>query len=169
MTHGGLLGSSEAAYCGVPTVSTPFYGDQFLNSAAMEERGMGVVLRYQDINKEAIFLALRKALDQKTKESAKQVSYSYRNRPMTPKESVVFWSEYVINTKGKLLRPHSGDAHYFVYTMLDIHLFLLFVVIAIFSSWIYLVKKFILKSNRAKDKVDKLTTHRGASVEKKFK
>lgn len=87
MTHGGLLGSSEAAYCGVPTVSTPFYGDQFLNSAAMEERGMGVVLPYKDMNKETIFLALRKALDQKTKESAKKVSYSYKNRPMSPKES----------------------------------------------------------------------------------
>lgn len=28
ITHGGLLGSSEAAHCGVPTIVTPMYGDQ---------------------------------------------------------------------------------------------------------------------------------------------
>lgn len=28
VTHGGLLGSSEAAHCGVPVIVTPMYGDQ---------------------------------------------------------------------------------------------------------------------------------------------
>lgn len=28
LTHGGLLGSSEAAYCGTPVVATPMFGDQ---------------------------------------------------------------------------------------------------------------------------------------------
>lgn len=130
---------------------------------------MGVVLRYQDMNKDSIFLALRKALDQKTRDNAQQVSFSYKNRPMSPKESAVYWSEYVINTKGgKLLRPHSGDAHYFIYSMLDIHLFLLFTIIAILSSWVWLVKRFICRVEVAKDKVvDKFTT-RGASMEKKY-
>lgn len=31
VTHGGLLGSSEAAYCGVPVVATPMYGDQVIS------------------------------------------------------------------------------------------------------------------------------------------
>lgn len=28
VTHAGLMGSSEAAYCGVPVVATPMFGDQ---------------------------------------------------------------------------------------------------------------------------------------------
>jgi len=28
MSHGGLLGSSEAAYCGTPVVTTPMFFDQ---------------------------------------------------------------------------------------------------------------------------------------------
>lgn len=85
--HGGLLGSSETAYCGVPTITTPFYGDQFLNSAALENRGMGVVLKFKDISRETVFAALRKALDSKFKASAKKVSYSYTHRPMSPSEA----------------------------------------------------------------------------------
>lgn len=63
MTHGGLLGSSEAAYCGVPTVVTPMYGDQFLNGAAMVSRGFGNILGYDDITKENVYNALKKALE----------------------------------------------------------------------------------------------------------
>lgn len=31
LTHAGLMGSSEAAYCGVPVVATPMFGDQVNN------------------------------------------------------------------------------------------------------------------------------------------
>lgn len=65
MTHGGLMGTSEAAYCGVPTVVTPIYGDQFLNANAMKHREMGVVLKFDDINENSVFRALRTVLDKK--------------------------------------------------------------------------------------------------------
>lgn len=147
MTHGGLLGSSEAAYCGVPVVSTPFYGDQFMNSAAMVERGMGVILKYQNIEKDAVFLSLRKALEMKTRKNAKRVSYSYTHRPMKPKDAAVYWAEYVIATKGaELTRPHSGDAHWLVYSVLDIYLFIFFVICFVSASWIWLWRKVFVKS-----------------------
>lgn len=63
MTHAGLMGSSEAAYCGVPVVATPMYGDQFLNAAAMKQRGMGVILHYEDINENNVIKAVKKALE----------------------------------------------------------------------------------------------------------
>lgn len=65
MTHAGLMGSSEAAYCGVPTVTTPMYGDQFLNAAALVQRGMGVLLNYEDIGENSVMRALKRALDPK--------------------------------------------------------------------------------------------------------
>jgi glucuronosyltransferase len=167
MTHGGLLGSSEAAFCGVPVVSTPFYGDQFLNSAAMENRGMGVILKYQDINKDSVFNALRKALDRKMRLNAKKVAYSYTHRPMKPRESAVYWSEYVIATKGAhLTRPYAGDAHWIVYSGLDIYLFVLAVLCTIFGSWIYFMKKLFKKPVPEPKRV---LNSRGASMERKIK
>lgn len=142
MTHGGLMGSSEAAYCGVPVVATPFYGDQFLNVAALENRGMGVILKYKDINEQNVNHALRRVLDAKFKQNAKKVQYSYKHRPMTPTESAVFWSEYVIATGGaELVKPHNVYANWFAYSGLDIFLTGVVVILLIIASWIYLVRK----------------------------
>lgn len=65
LTHGGLMGSSEAAYCGVPVVVTPMYGDQFLNAAALVHRGMGTLLPYEEIKESTVYKAIKKALDPK--------------------------------------------------------------------------------------------------------
>lgn len=62
MTHAGLMGSSEAAYCGVPVVSTPMYGDQFLNAAAMKQRGMGTILHFEDITENTVIRSIKKVL-----------------------------------------------------------------------------------------------------------
>jgi len=168
MTHGGLLGSSEAAYCGVPVVSTPFYGDQFLNSAALQSRGMAVILPYKDINKDSVFIALRKALDPKLKKNAKKVAYSYTHRPMTPVETAVYWTEYVIATGGaELVQPHAVHAHWLIYTGLDIILFVLAVLLVTIASWIYLLKK--LCKSKAPQPPKGNNHSRAASIEKKFK
>lgn len=65
MTHAGLMGSSEAAYCGVSVVATPMYGDQFLNAAAMVHRGMGTILHYEDISEKTVIKAIHIALEKK--------------------------------------------------------------------------------------------------------
>ncbi|KFB39733.1 AGAP007920-PA-like protein [Anopheles sinensis] len=49
VSHGGLLGISEAVHCGVPVVVMPIYGDQFLNAAALVNRGAGVQMAYENI------------------------------------------------------------------------------------------------------------------------
>lgn len=65
MTHGGLLGASEATYCGVPMMLTPIYGDQFVNSAAIVNRRTGVVVNYKDLQVENIVAALNTLLTQR--------------------------------------------------------------------------------------------------------
>lgn len=162
------MGTSEAAYCGVPVISTPFYGDQFLNSAAAEKRGMGVVLKYQDINKDSVFYALRKTLEPAMKENARKVSYSFSHRPMTPKEAAVYWAEYVIATGGaELVKPHTVDAHWLVYSSLDIYLFLLAVIGATIANWIYFLRKIFKKS--VDKSINPPLSHRGVSIDRKTK
>jgi glucuronosyltransferase len=65
MAHGGLLGITEATYCGVPTIVMPFYGDQFLNAAAAEQRGLAIIQNYHDLNEENLRAAFEKVTSKK--------------------------------------------------------------------------------------------------------
>lgn len=154
MTHGGLLGSLEAVYCGVPVVSTPFYGDQFLNSAALEDRGMGVVVNYVDLNEHTVHHALRRVLDIKFRQNARKVQYSFKHRPLPPKEAAVYWSEYVIATKGaELVKPYTVHANWLVYSGADIFLFVSVSIITFIATLVYFIKKLFKNGNKNTDKV----------------
>jgi glucuronosyltransferase len=61
-SHGGMMGTSEGVYCQKPTIFTPIYGDQYLNSAAVEHRGMGTVLHYNQLTRDNIIQAVQKVL-----------------------------------------------------------------------------------------------------------
>lgn len=63
MSHGGMMGTSEGVYCQKPTIVTPIFGDQYLNAAALEHRGMGIVLHYNQLTKDRIVEAVRRALE----------------------------------------------------------------------------------------------------------
>lgn len=63
MAHGGLLGASEAAYCGVPMLVTPIYGDQFLNSVKIQQRKLGVIVEYKDLTTVNIVKGLKTILE----------------------------------------------------------------------------------------------------------
>lgn len=63
MSHGGLMGTSEGVYCQKPTIVTPIYGDQFLNAAALEHRGMGLVLHYNQLTEDKIVDAIHRILN----------------------------------------------------------------------------------------------------------
>lgn len=62
MSHGGLMGMSEGVYCQTPTIVTPIYGDQYLNAAALEQRGMAIVLHYNELTRHNIVNAVEKIL-----------------------------------------------------------------------------------------------------------
>lgn len=62
MSHGGLLGTSEGVFCEKPTIVTPIYGDQYLNGAALEHRGSGIVLHYNQLTKDKIVDAVQRIL-----------------------------------------------------------------------------------------------------------
>jgi len=63
LTHGGLMGTMEAVYSGVPMVGIPLFGDQFHNVKNYEDEGILVRLDYTSITKEKVLKALREVLE----------------------------------------------------------------------------------------------------------
>lgn len=140
-THGGLGGSSEAALCGVPVVSTPIYGDQFLNSAAFENRGAGMVLPYEEITTERVVEALNFALLPSTAESVKRISYSYNHRPMSQVDTAVYWIEHTIATGGdSLMKSSAPSTPWYIYYGLDVYAVILSSLFLLISSWVWLLR-----------------------------
>lgn len=136
-------------------VLTPMYGDQFHNAAAAVSRGMGFIVDYEDITEETVKKAISMALTTEAMQSAKKVSYSYRNRPKSPLETAIWWVEYVAATRGApLLKSHSTDLPVFTYYSFDIYIVILFVLLVIFSFWLCILritcKKFFGRTNKLK-------------------
>lgn len=63
ISHGGLLGTTEAVHCGVPALVMPQYGDQHANAKALEASGGGVVLDFNNLSEENVYNALKTILE----------------------------------------------------------------------------------------------------------
>lgn len=55
ISHGGLLGTTEAVYEGVPILSMPIFGDQMTNIQAVVDKGTAEMMYYGDLNEEEIY------------------------------------------------------------------------------------------------------------------
>lgn len=153
ITHGGLLGTSEALVEGVPVLGLPIFGDQKMNMAKAVTREYGQAVYFNDITEEKLDNALNELLNNpKYLENAKVMSNRFNDRPMTPQESVVFWTEYAHRHGGAPhLKAASLDMNFIEFRSLDVYAVLLLV--ALVNFYIdYLVLKWILRKLFGKSK-----------------
>lgn len=146
ITHGGLLGSSEAIYHGVPIVGIPIFGDQKMNMARAERAGYGLTVSYSNLTEESLSWAVNEILNySKYAENAKVISKRYRDQPKRPLDTAIYWVEYVARHKGATHMHCAGqDLSPLEYHNLDI--FLLIIAFDIFV--IILIRIFCSKSSK---------------------
>ncbi|XP_070498295.1 UDP-glycosyltransferase UGT5-like [Chironomus tepperi] len=128
ISHCGLGSVVESKYHGVPILCLPMFGDQMMNADACVEEGWGVKMELKSL-KEIEFLKKINELIQNETYSSKAKSFSrlYHDRPLSPKETAVYWTEYVINHRGaKHLQYKAIHQNYWQRNSLDVIGFLLF-------------------------------------------
>lgn len=165
ITHGGILGTSEANYHGVPVVGIPVFGDQDLNMARAQNIGYGLTVKYKNLTENALTWALTDILnDKKYKEKAKEISARYRDQPMTPLETATYWVEYVARHKGAaFMKSPAQDLCFFSYHLLDVYLFL---VASVVGFW-YLLKFMFCRSSSKGQKESHQSKKKQAEQKKK--
>ncbi|KAH8295286.1 hypothetical protein KR018_009593, partial [Drosophila ironensis] len=133
INHAGKGGITEAQYYGKPMLSLPVFGDQPGNAATMVKKGFGLTLSLLTLEEQPFREAIQEILTN-PQYADKVASFStlYRDRPITARESLIYWAEYVIR--------HHGAAHlqsplvhmgYIAANNFDVYALLLFVFVAI--------------------------------------
>lgn len=147
ISHGGLIGTQEAIFHGVPIIGMPVYADQYNNLLQVENLGFGRILQYNDINEQSLQNHLDEFLrDDTYKIKAVELSERFRDRPMSALDSAMFWIEYVIRHKGaKHMKSPAIELSWIAYSMLDVFAFIL-VGILLIAFVLYKVVKFLNRS-----------------------
>ncbi|XP_052756579.1 UDP-glycosyltransferase UGT5-like, partial [Galleria mellonella] len=104
ITHGGLLSTTEAVHFGKPMIGIPVFADQFINVDRMTKKGFAkkvdLTFNVAEDLKETIIDILK---DPSYAKRAKELSFIYHDRPVSPGKELVHWAEHVVRTRGA---PH---------------------------------------------------------------
>lgn len=122
ITHGGMSSCFEMISAGVPIVGIPMFADQKLNIKNIVRKGAGVMLDFDNINNDTLRNALEQVLyDPRYREAAKALSERFLDRPLSPIDTAVYWTEYVIRHKGAYhLHSFGADLPFYKYLLLDV-------------------------------------------------
>ncbi|XP_075158856.1 UDP-glycosyltransferase UGT4-like isoform X4 [Haematobia irritans] len=150
ITHGGQGSVVESQYHGVPMVGIPFFGDQFSNMANVEKSGFGLSLNYATLNEMELEQALLEVLNNpKYRENVQKFSKLYRDRPMSPRQLVRYWVDYVIRHKGaKHMQSPALFMSWWELQSLDVIAFLLAVIVGVVALLMVFCKMICCRARR---------------------
>uniref|UniRef100_A0A146LHB3 UDP-glucuronosyltransferase n=1 Tax=Lygus hesperus TaxID=30085 RepID=A0A146LHB3_LYGHE len=156
--HCGALGLQEAVHEAVPTICLPFFADQYVNAEFLVESGMGLYLDFQKMNEEDFRETVRQVLqDPSFKKNALRISKAFLDRPMSPMDTAIYWTEYVLRHEGAPhLRSPARYLSWVEYHNVDVIAALLLIVSSVFYFSLKIAKSFIkclLSARKSKEKV----------------
>ena len=132
ISHGGLNSIIESAYHAKPMIIFPIQGDQPLNAAAAEAKGIAIRMDIGDFNSQMLLSNIDKLLyDPTYKRNANLSSAILRDRPHTAAQRVSAMIDHVIKYGDEHLRTGAFELSIAQFFMFDIFAFLLAACIAV--------------------------------------
>ncbi|KAG5684174.1 hypothetical protein PVAND_013415 [Polypedilum vanderplanki] len=152
ISHCGLGGIVESKYHGVTILGLPIFGDQEVNCNEIVSEGWSLQLNLKTITENELQNTINELLHNETySNKVKKFSQLYQDRPMSPKESAIYWIEYVIRHHGA---PHmqyfAVHQNFWQRTSLDVLAFLAICVIASFKLLKFVFKTLLGKLFKSK-------------------
>ncbi|VVC36213.1 UDP-glucuronosyl/UDP-glucosyltransferase [Cinara cedri] len=156
ISHGGISGVYEAVDAGVPVLGFPLFYDQPRNVENLVHNGMAISMDLLTVTKDSLLKAISELInDEKYTKKAKTNSALFKDRPMTPAQSVAYWTEYVIRRHGAPhLKYHSHNIAWYQYFLLDVTATVAaFVFFAVFAFCKLLNVAFMYVTNKSQVKI----------------
>ncbi|CAP28949.2 Protein CBG09665 [Caenorhabditis briggsae] len=136
ITHAGLGSVNELSYLGKPAILIPIFADQLRNAKMLARHNGSITLERRDLGN---FERLEKAVDsilndESYQKYANRLAHQLESQPFSPHDLLVKYAEYGAKF-GELpsLDPYYRKMSFFSFYMIDIFLFLFFVLISIVS------------------------------------
>lgn len=116
-----------------------------MNMAKFSSYGNSIQILYEDINEKVLSEALNEILNNpKYMKNAKQFAARFRDRPLTPQQSVVYWTEFAArNRYSRYLNSAASDLNFIQLHLIDVY-FVIFLSIAVVILLVYKCLKFLL-------------------------
>ncbi|XP_072388405.1 UDP-glycosyltransferase UGT5-like [Diabrotica undecimpunctata] len=156
ISHAGFLGVMESVHCGKPMLMLPQFGDQFTNAAAVQKREGGVSVLLSEITEEVVLESLKKLLSAEFAEKAQLLSKSFKDRPLSPTDTALYWIDYAVNHKGApFMKTTAVDMPLYQYWLLDVLVFISVVLLVLLYLFYrlanFFVRKLFKKENKLKE------------------
>ena len=120
VTHGGQNGQLEALYHGVPMVVMPFGTDQWHNGNRVAYKRYGEMIDPRDFTEDELYGAIKTVTNNpEYRENIQRCSKIFRALP-DPKQTVVTWTNHVLEHGGDHLKPRSINVPMWQFFMWDI-------------------------------------------------
>ncbi|KAH8277066.1 hypothetical protein KR026_004741, partial [Drosophila bipectinata] len=122
ITHGGLLSTIESIHYGKPLLGLPFYHDQFRNMEYVMRQGLGLALDLKKMTAEELKSNILRLLTEKSfDDKVRTTSARYKDQPMSPLDTAIWWTHYVLRHKGAPhMRVPGRKLDFFTYHSLDV-------------------------------------------------
>lgn len=139
ISHGGVFGTVESIWHGVPMIMMPFFGDQHRNAMRAVRAGYGKYLPFFSITNETLMDAVQEFIvNKKYSDKTQEISSIFKANPVSPMDETMFWIEYVVQFSGAPhLKSHATNMFWFSYLLLDV----LFVPVGLVLIFVLLVRK----------------------------
>lgn len=132
----------ESKFYGIPVLGVPFFADQPGRVKNAVEEGWAVQLDFSTLTEQSVLESLNKILKNSNYTvTVKRLSNIYRDRPMDPMKTAIYWIEYVIRHKGAAhMRSPAAQLNFLQCNYLDVFAFL--------SMSLYLISRLTKKLSR---------------------
>jgi glucuronosyltransferase len=153
ITHGGLGGTTEAIYHGVPLIGIPMFADQGSNMVKAAQKGFALPpLDFNTLTEDILLDAINKAInDPSLRETAQKLSSIFRDQQTQPLDRAVYWVEYVLRHQGAVhLRSAARDLNYIQYFSIDVMAALLVISLVALTMNVIIIKALLRKCFGAK-------------------